>query len=118
MYEITNQPVLPWREFIRRISRHLAVAAGIIVFSLTIGVLGYHFLADLSWVDSFLNATMILSSMGQVSPLEGNTAKLFASFYALYSGIIFLLTVGMVISPAFDHILHRFHMETEQDAAE
>ena len=90
-------------------------AAGIILFSLCIGILGYHYLESLSWIDSLLNASMILGGMGPVNPLQTNAGKIFASFYALYSGIILLASVGILITPIFHRFLHRFHLELEDN---
>jgi hypothetical protein len=110
-FEHLSEPVLPGHLFLRRISLHAAVAFGLLVLSLALGVSGYHVLARLSWVDSFLNATMILGGMGQVSTLENDSAKLFASFYALYSGVAFLAVSAVLIAPFAHRLLHRLHLE-------
>jgi len=91
------------------------VSTGIIWFSLGIGMLGYHYLESLSWIDSLLNATMILGGMGPVDTLQTNAGKIFASFYALYSGIILLASVGVLAAPIFHRFMHRFHLELEDD---
>lgn len=75
------------------------------------GVLGYHNFEGLSWIDSLLNASMILGGMGLVTTLQNTAGKLFASLYALFSGTIFLVTVGILISPIFHRFLHKFHLE-------
>jgi hypothetical protein len=95
------------------------VAAFLVVVSLSlaIGAAGYHELAGLGWVDSLLNAAMILTGMGPVSPLSGTGAKLFAAGYALFSGVVFLVGVGIVITPLFHRFLHRFHLEEDDEAA-
>ena len=80
-------------------------------FSLGVGVLGYHFIAGLNWVDALLNAAMILSGMGPVNTLDSDAAKLFASAYALFSGVAFITTTGILIAPVFHRVLHRFHIE-------
>ena len=79
--------------------------------SLSLGILGYHFIAGLRWVDSLLDAAMILSGMGPVSPLPSDAAKVFASAYALFSGLILIGATGIVLSPVFHRVLHRFHVE-------
>ncbi len=79
--------------------------------SLSIGILGYHFIAGLRWVDSLLDAAMILSGMGPVSPLPSDGAKVFASVYALFSGVVFISATGILLSPVFHRVLHRFHIE-------
>jgi len=116
-YEHRSQPLLPRLEFYKRVAFHAAVAFGIIGGSLLMGVLGYHFLEGLGWLDSLVNASMILGGMGPVNALQTSGGKIFASFYALYSGIVFLLTVGILIAPVAHRILHRMHLETEADIA-
>ena len=113
MYEHYKQPVIPFRDFLKRLLRHVGVAAAIILFSLGIGILGYRILGGLSWVDSLLNASMILGGMGPVNPLSGNGAKIFASVYALYSGMILLVTVGVLLAPVVHRLLHHFHADAE-----
>jgi hypothetical protein len=81
--------------------------------SLGLGVLGYRYFAQLSWVDSLLNASMILTGMGPVSQMTSDGAKIFASVYALFSGVIFLSATAVVLSPIFHRILHRFHLDDE-----
>ena len=83
-------------------------------FGLGIGVLGYHGLAHLSWIDSLLNASMILAGMGPVDPLPTSAAKLFASFYALFSGLAFIGIVSVLLAPFVHRLLHRFHAEVDE----
>jgi hypothetical protein len=109
MYEHRTQAVLPRREFLRRVGRHGGVSLGIVALSLAIGTAGYHAIAGLGWVDALLNAAMILTGMGPVSPLDTDGAKLFATAYALYSGIVFLAAAGVFIAPFLHRILHRMH---------
>jgi hypothetical protein len=113
MFEHRAQPLLNPREFLIRQLIYLLVALGIITGSLVIGILGYHFFEKLSWVDSLLNAAMILGGMGPVNTLSTTAGKIFASFYALYSGIVFLVSVGVIFAPLYHRFLHRFHMEAE-----
>jgi hypothetical protein len=110
-FEHFSQPVLPWMQFLRRMGKHGGLAAAFLVASLAIGMLGYHVLARISWMDSFLNASMILTGMGPVTPMLTSGAKLFAGCYALYSGIAFLTSVGIFAAPIFHRALHRFHLE-------
>jgi len=91
------------------------VTTGIILFSLAIGILGYHFLESLSWTDSLLNASMILGGMGPVNELHTSAGKIFAAFYALYSGVILLASVGVLAAPVFHRFLHHFHLELDED---
>jgi hypothetical protein len=99
------------RKFFHRMSRSAGVAIGVIAFSLLLGSIGYHYFSDLPWVDALLNASMILTGMGPVDPMKSTSAKLFASFYALYSGIAFLTTMAVLLSPLLHRFLHAFHAE-------
>ena len=114
MYEHKSHPLLPKKLFIRRLLNNGLTGLGVIAFSLGTGVLGYHFTENLSWLDSLLNASMILGGMGPVSPLQTPGGKWFASFYALFSGIVFLLVAGILIAPIFHRFLHKFHLESLQ----
>ena len=115
MFEHHTQPLATQAEFTRRMLRFGMVAGGIIVFSLGIGILGYHYFESLSWIDALLNASMILGGMGPVNPLQTDIGKIFASFYALYSGIILLASVGVLATPLFHRFMHRFHLELEDN---
>ncbi len=114
-FEHRGQPLASRRLFLRRMARYLAVSVAIILLSLVVGILGYHFFEGLSWIDSLLNASMILGGMGPVDPIRTVPGKLFASFYALFSGMVFLVAVGVLIAPAFHRFLHRFHLEVGND---
>ncbi len=102
---------LPGRPFYHRFLLALALAGGMLGCSLSLGVLGYHFIAGLRWVDALLDASMILSGMGPVSPLASDSAKVFASVYALFSGVVFISSTGILLAPVFHRVLHRFHIE-------
>ena len=115
LYEHRSQPLLPPRAFLLRLAAHTGVALAVIFGSLLMGILGYHFLEGLPWLDSLVNASMILGGMGPVDALHTTAGKLFASFYALYSGIVFLVSVGIIFAPVFHRILHRFHLESGKD---
>jgi hypothetical protein len=110
MYEHKSEPLLPFRHFLRRQIEHVLIGLGIISVSLGMGIAGYHFLGKLAWIDSLVNASMILGGMGPVDPLQTAAVKIFASFYALYSGVIFLVVVGVMIAPIMHRLLHRLHM--------
>jgi len=109
--ERRNEPLLPPAAFIARLARYAAVAAVIVLVSLGLGVAGYHYLARLPWVDALLNAAMILGGMGPVDPMATVAAKLFASAYALFSGVVFIATMGVLLAPVLHRILHHFHIE-------
>lgn len=114
MYEHHKQPLASRKVFARRLALNGLVGALLLAFSLSIGMLGYHFLEDLSWIDALLNASMILGGMGPVNPLKTDAGKLFASFYAIYSGVILLASVGILIAPIFHRFLHHFHLADEK----
>jgi hypothetical protein len=113
MFEHRRQPLLSAHEFLVRQLLYLLVALGIIAGSLVLGILGYHYFEHLAWIDALVNAAMILGGMGPVNELYTTAGKLFASFYALYSGIIFLVSVGVILAPLYHRFLHRFHLEIE-----
>jgi len=113
MFEHRRQPLLTPHAFLVRQLTYLLAALGIIAGSLVLGILGYHFLEGLAWIDALVNAAMLLGGMGPVNELHTYAGKLFASFYALYSGIIFLVSVGVILAPLYHRFLHRFHLEIE-----
>lgn len=114
MYEHRNQPLASRKVFASRLIRNGLIGLLLIMFSLVIGMLGYHFIEHLSWIDALLNASMILSGMGPVNPVQTDAGKLFASFYALYSGIIPLAAAGVLAAPILHRFLHRFHLADEK----
>jgi len=111
MYEHISQPLLPKRKFYRRVARHGMMAVWIILLSLLVGVAGYHFIEGFGWVDSILNASMILGGMGPVNELHTTAGKLFASVYAIFSGVVFLVAAGVLFAPMFHRFLHKFHLD-------
>ena len=108
-----SSPLLSLIKFTERVIRHLIVALFFLAVGLGIGVLGYHFLGQLNWIDSLLNASMILGGMGPVDPLHSSTAKIFASCYALFSGLAFIGIASIIIAPFAHRILHRFNLDKE-----
>ena len=116
MYEHHTQPLLKPRDFFLRLVRHFGVALLVIVPSLGMGVAGYHFSEDLGWLDSLLNASMILSGMGPVSELKTSSGKLFAGFYAIFSGLFVVIATGFVLAPVLHRVLHSFHVEEGKEA--
>lgn len=99
------------RPFYHRFLLALGLSAGLLGFSLGLGILGYHFIAGFNWVASLLNASMILTGMGPVDVLNTDAAKLFASAYALFSGVVFITATGILLAPIFHRVLQRFHIE-------
>ena len=115
MFEHRKDRLLPRREFALRLGRSVAAGGALILASLAIGMVGYHTLAGLSWIDSFVDAAMILSGMGPLSPLTTPAAKLFAGCYAIYCGIALLATTGVIFAPVIHRSLHKFHLEWDVD---
>jgi hypothetical protein len=116
MYEHRREQLLSRKLFFRRVAVHGLLAGGVIVASLGIGVLGYHFMEGLPWIDSLLNASMILGGMGPVDNLSTTTGKLFASFYALFSGIVFLVIAGILLAPVVHRFLHKLHLDVDDES--
>ena len=109
MYESKHQPPLPRASFAQRLIGHLLVAFGLLIGSLAVGMVGYKTFEKLPWIDAFLNASMLLSGMGPVNPPQTPEGKLFAGLYALYAGLVFLITAALVFTPIVHRLLHRFH---------
>ena len=111
MFENRRQPVIPSAHFAKRVALSIVLAGMIAAVALSIGVVGYHFIAELPWIDAFLDASMILGGMGPVSALKSDAAKLFASAYALFSGLVFISVVAVTLAPIMHRILHKFHID-------
>jgi len=114
MYEHHQEPLLPVDKFIGRLFQSFLLALGFIAFSLLLGAVGYHFTEGLKWIDATLNAAMILAGMGPVDTLHTTAGKLFATFYALYSGIAFLTVSAILLAPVIHRFLHRFHIQSDK----
>lgn len=111
MYERRSQPVISRSRWYMRMLRSLRMAVVVIGVSLLAGIIGYHFLGGLSWVDSLLEASMILGGEGPIAPMQNNAVKVFASFYALFSGFVLLAAAGIILAPALHRLMHHFHQE-------
>ena len=111
MLERKHQKLAPMSVFIKRLAISLGISALLIMASLFIGIAGYHWIAGLDWIDSLLNASMILGGMGPVNALIGTGAKVFASGYALFSGLVFIAVMGIVLAPVVHRVLHLFHLD-------
>ncbi len=109
-YERKTEPLAPVNVYYGRILRNLLIATGILSFCLGLGVLGYHYIADIVWIDALHNASMILSGMGPVVEIKSDSGKLFSSAYALFSGVVFITNIGFILAPAIHRLLHRMHM--------
>ena len=114
-FERWHEPLLPRAAYLSRLMRSALVAGGLVMASLMIGMLGYHWLARLAWLDAFLNASMILTGMGPVDRMDAPAAKLFAASYALFSGVAFISSVGVLLAPVFHRFIHRFHLAEDSD---
>ena len=108
-----HQPLhlLSRTEFLWRQLRYAGAALGFMLLSLGMGMLGYHLLAHIDWIDSLLNASMILSGMGPVASLHGTGAKLFASAYALYSGVVYLAVSAVLLYPLVERLMKILHLQ-------
>ena len=111
MYEHRKQNLLSKEDFSLRVMQTGVIAFAAMVVALSLGILGYHFFAQLTWIDSFLNASMILSGMGPVNEVKTTSGKLFSGLYALFSGLFFIAVSGVLLAPFLHRFLHRFHLE-------
>jgi len=114
-YEHRNEQPLTKSAFFSRLLRTAGVAGLLIGLALLVGMAGYHWLESMPWVDSFLNASMILGGMGPVDPMKTEAGKIFAGCYALFSGLAFLALAGLMFGPIAHRLLHRFHYEADQE---
>src|SRR3990167_11419865 len=115
MFEHRKKKVISHKEFLLRLAWFFFISCLIILGSLLFVTMGYHWLGDLPWIDALLNASMILSGMGPANELFTESGKLFATFYALYSGIVFLVTTVLLLGPVLHRLLHKFHVEVEEE---
>ena len=111
MLEHRSKPLLPLREFYARLAKSVGIGMAVIAVALGIGMAGYRVFEQMSWVDAFVNASMILSGMGPVASLQTDKGKIFAGCYALFSGLAFLTSLGIIFTPVFHRFLHKFHLE-------
>ena len=111
MYEHRKQPVVPLRKFYRRVLNNVLIASGIMFICLLIGVAGYHYTANIPWLDALHNASMILSGMGPVVEIKTVSGKWFSSGYALFSGVVFITNIGIILAPAIHRLFHRLNLE-------
>jgi len=111
MYEHRRERLLPLGDFVRRVAGHIVASLAVVVVSLLAGMLGYARFEHLGWLDAYLNAAMLLGGMGPVESPQTPGGKLFAGVYALYSGMVFLVAVGIALSPVVHRVLHKFHLD-------
>jgi hypothetical protein len=113
MFEHRTSPLLSRHHFLLRVLCYVAVAALLVGTALGIGVMGYHHLGGLPWIDALVNASMILGGMGPVDPIASSAGKLFASFYALFSGLLFIGAASLAVAPFVHRIMHKLHLDDE-----
>jgi hypothetical protein len=113
MFERKHEKLAPLSVFVRRMAASVLMAGILIAVALFIGIIGYHHIAGFDWVDSILEASMILGGMGPVNSLATTGAKMFASGYALFSGLVFIAIMGIVLAPVTHRMLHKFHIDEE-----
>lgn len=114
MYETRLHPPIPWPRFLRRMLLHAGFAIGLVAGSLGLGTAGYGYYEHLPGRDGFLNSAMLLGGMGPVDPPHSDGGKLFAGFYALYAGLVFIIAVGVAAAPVVHRILHKFHWDEKK----
>jgi hypothetical protein len=110
-YERHHEKLAPRSVFIKRLLVAEGFALGLIGVALIIGIAGYHFIAGFEWLDSLLEASMILGGMGPIKEMPNDGSKVFASLYALFSGLIFIGVMGIVLSPVVHRVMHKFHVD-------
>ncbi|MCX6156874.1 MAG: hypothetical protein WCK13_01665 [Ignavibacteriota bacterium] len=115
IYENKKEPLVSKKIFRSRIMYAVYIDLVLLSVSLLLGVMGYHYFNNLSYIDAFMNASMILGGMGPVDPLINNSAKIFAGMYALYSGIAFLTSFAILMAPVYHRFLHKFHLEEKDE---
>ena len=116
MYERTSQPLAPLKVFYRRLWKNFFYMCLFIVVCLGFGVLGYHYLAFIGWLDAVHNASMILSGMGPVVEIKTVAGKLFSSFYAIFSGVAFVTSISFLLAPAVHRFFHKLNLEEVDEA--
>jgi hypothetical protein len=115
MYEHRRQKLLSGPAFLRRLARQGLSALMLVAVSLAIGTVGFHLFSRQLWIDALLNSAMLLGGMGPVGDLGPTGGKLFATFFALYAGLVFLIVAGLLFMPVFHRVLHLFHLDASRD---
>lgn len=114
MYEPKVHPPISPKRFIRRVLLHAAAAIALLLLSLVLGMAGYEYFEHLAWRDAFLNAAMLMGGMGPVDPPRTDAGKLFAGLYALYAGLVFLVSAGLIFTPIVHRLMHKFHWQQDR----
>lgn len=113
MFEHKRQRLISKEAYRGRVIRNTLMASFFLAISLCLGILGYHYICSMPWIDSLLNASMILGGMGPVNEIPNDAGKIFASFYAIFSGVTFLGAFTLILAPIYHRFLHRFHIQTD-----
>lgn len=111
MYEHRKQKLAPMSTFYQRVLKNILLAVAVMFICIVIGILGYHYTADIPWLDAMHNSSMILSGMGPVVTITKAEGKWFSSFYALFSGVVFITNIGIILAPVMHRMFHRLHLE-------
>jgi len=114
MFEHRSQPLLPTRAYAHRVLRSSVAGLALLAPALGIGMLGYHALEDLPWLDAFVEAAMLLGGMGPIHDPVTDSGKLFAGLYAIFCGVVVLVIVGVMLAPIVHRGMHRFHLEQDE----
>jgi hypothetical protein len=117
MFEHRSNPLLSRQAFYRRLARCISLSFAVILAALGLGMIGYHVLENMKWVDAFVNSAMILSGMGPVGSLNTDAGKIFAGCYALFSGLAFATSIAIIFTPLFHRFIHKFHLEATERVA-
>jgi hypothetical protein len=115
MYETKDEQLAPLPVFYKRVLWNLFIVSTLLSACLAIGILGYHYIANIEWIDALHNASMILSGMGPVVEIKNVSGKLFSSFYALFSGVAFITNIGILLTPLAHRLYHRLHVDDEEN---
>lgn len=115
MFEHRKQPLISRKAFMTRLVKCACLGFGLLAISLYVGMAGYHHIEGLDWIDSYVEAAMILSGMGPVATLHTNLGKFFAGTFALYSGLTFVLTIGVFVAPIVHRFFHKFHLDLKDN---
>ena len=118
MFENKSDSLAPKHVFVTRVVSSFLIAFAVVGVSLSLGTMGYHVFGELEWIDALLNASMILAGMGPVDPMNSVGGKLFATFYCLFSGIVFLTLMAIILAPIYHRFLHNFHFVDADDASD
>jgi hypothetical protein len=114
MYEHKAHSPIPPKRFLWRVLLHVGAALALLLLSLLLGMAGYEYFEELEWRDAFLNAAMLMGGMGPVDVPKTDGGKMFAGLYALYAGLVFLVTAGLIFTPVVHRLMHKFHWEQDR----